>query len=178
MFSFIDLHAHSNVDAAFTLANASQDIEIQKLIRKFVRLYDIYSKNFDYNSCGFGKGKQIKSNLGIGKTKVAHETRCALSFTLESSYHKGTKEFNRYDLDKVAEMKKKKNNSYAYSLKLNDFEEVGISLRDVLLEMTGNHPCSLLNKTYFFDMDQLDKFIETEVKGTGDNNKSDDDDPE
>ena len=60
---------------------------------------------------------------------------------------------------------------------ISNFEEIGVSFREVLLEFIGKHPSSKLNQTCFNNMAGLEAFIKQEVeflKATEDN----DSDPE
>jgi len=102
--------------------------------------------------------------MGIGKTKVFCETKCPLCFTLETNYCKGTKEKGRYTGTKTTALR---NSVRAYRLQVLDYEEVGVSLIDTLLEYIEKHPDSRLGTTYFHSSKTLYDTVFQEMKSQG-----------
>ena len=89
-----------------------------------------------------------------------------MSFALDINYFRGRKELERYSLAK-------KLDSYriltikapVYSkFEISNFEEIGVSFREALLEFIGKHPSSKLNQTCFNNMAGLEAFVKQEVE--------------
>lgn len=97
---YLDMHSHSQKDSGFVFANYNDDKSIRAECRTFARLFDIYSKYFDFNSCGFGapiKEPIPPEKKGIGKTEVGKATGVYHCYTLESGYWRSVKDTNRYN---------------------------------------------------------------------------------
>jgi len=165
---FLDLHAHSNEDAAFVFGNYWEQLEARLEIRLFARLMDIYSKHFDYESCGFGTKSQLEggggdpSKKGIAKSEVRKATDLVHCYTLESSYHKGTKDPNKYKKEAMKDINLDDGvpvKQFIYSLKPEDFEEVGACVADAVLELVGTHPDSKISETVYENVDNVKKDV-------------------
>jgi len=176
LFAVIDTHAHSLHEGAFVYGNYLDYIEEKDRKQKklecqlFAKLFDIYSKHFDLWNCSFGSPidpnkPEDREKIGVGKTEIGKATGCHLCFTCESGYHKGCKEPGRYT-------KGNKSNHtaaiikpiYSYQMKVQDFEDVGESIRDVLLEMIRAHPVSILQETYFNSYEEVIEEAEEDIQ--------------
>jgi len=180
LFAYIDKHAHSNFDAAFLLSCFTNDPEMQFAQKKFARLCDVYSKTLDYYLCQFAPLPQelTQKELCRAKTRVCAETKCALSFTIEVNYCKGTKEKDRYAPGKTPAFKIEIKGRKGYRLEVSDYEEAGVSLIDALLEYLGKHPSSILGQTCFKDISGVNAFVSEEIKAFPAGTGGDEEDPE
>lgn len=151
---YIDFHAHSNKNSGFLLGAYHQDAETMAEIRLFARLFDMYSKNFDFNCCEFGVPEDAHEKGGIAKTAVRNLTGIVHSYTLEAGYHKSTKDFYRYspqhninqDLTKAVSRR----------VGIPEFFEMGDTIRHAILEtLLRYHPNSILPSTWYGDVNNL-----------------------
>lgn len=153
---YIDLHAHSQINSGFILGTHHEDPEIMTEMRLFGRMLDIYSANFDFNSCSFGTKKECEDPLkaGIAKTAVRNATGIVHSYTMETSYHKSMKDPYRYspqhnpaqDLNKTVSKR----------LGIAEFIELGESIRHAMLEvLLRTHPLSILPRTWYGDVQNV-----------------------
>jgi len=142
-------------------SNYWEQLEARLEIRLFARLYDIYSTHFDYECCGFGTKSQLEKTMskkGIAKSEVMNATDVVHCYTLETSYHKGVKDPNRYKKDALKDISLEDGipvKHFMYSLRPEDFEEVGGSLRHAVLELVGLHPCSIIPQTIYENMENV-----------------------
>jgi hypothetical protein len=167
LFAYIDKHAHSNFDSAFLISCCNNNPEVEFAQRKFARLHDIYSKTLDYHGCQLTRlpEKLTDKELCRAKTRVFHETKCPLAYTIEVNYCKGNKEKDRYAPEKQPAYKLDgKTKKEGYRLHVSDYEEAGATLVDAMLEYIGKHPHSILGNTCFKDINGLNSFVTEEMK--------------
>jgi len=153
---YIDFHAHSGKDSGFLLGAYHHDPDTMAEIRLFARLFDMYSKNFDFNCCEFGSPEEAQdpNMAGIAKMAVRNLTGIVHSYTLEAGYHKSTKDFYRYspqhnltqDLGKAISRR----------VGIAEFFEMGDTIRHAMLEtLIRFHPNSILPNTWYGDLNSL-----------------------
>ena len=141
---YLDLHAQSNKDSGFVFGTFTPDTEARAEIRLFARMFDIYSKNFDYTRCGFGQPMDSEhpdpKKTGIGKIEVGKLCNIFHCYTLECGFTRRSKDPKRYTNNPDKDMKRK---VYA-RIDFNDFFEIRENLHHALLETLAHHPCSIV----------------------------------
>lgn len=184
LWMFVDMHAHCSREGAFVFGTLGKEKEQRLDTRAFIRILDCYSKHFDFegstwNACNF------EAPNGVAKNAVMFHTHCHHSYTLETSYHRGIKDSERYVRFTVEDLKKrwdirnqlKKAEAEGIDCKVADddllekyfpkirynfvpehFEEIGDALRHAILEVVGDHPNSKLKDTCFGSLEKLIQF--------------------
>jgi len=151
---YIDFHAHSNKNSGFLLGAYHPDAETMAEIRLFARLFDMYSKNFDFNCCEFGAPEDAHDKAGIAKTAVRNLTGIVHSYTLEAGYHKSTKDFYRYSPQHNINQDLTK--AISRRVGIPEFFEMGDTIRHAILEtLLRYHPNSILPSTWYGDVNNL-----------------------
>jgi hypothetical protein len=151
---YIDFHAHSNKNSGFLLGAYHQDAETMAEIRLFARLFDMYSKNFDFNCCEFGAPEDAHEKAGIAKNAVRNLTGIVHSYTLEAGYHKSTKDFYRYSPQHNTNQDLTK--AVSRRVGIPEFFEMGDTIRHAILEtLLRYHPNSILPSTWYGDVNNL-----------------------
>jgi len=169
---FLDFHAHSNQNSGFLIGRFTKNLDIRREMRLFARVMDIYSKNFDFNSCKYTTEKESleEGRQGVASICVQEKTNILHSYTFESGYHMTEKDQDRYCEEKnmLRDLGVKK----MTRMGIKDFEEMGECVRHAICEvLLGQHPDSMVNKTWFGSVEDLrsqianDLLKEQEEKG-------------
>lgn len=142
---YLDLHAHISKNSGFIVGENPQDLQERTETRLFAALFDVYSKNFNANSCVFKNLKLEEEMNRDAKSEMIRKADLTHSYRLECGYYKGTKDPERYgrqntekNLEKEVEGK----------LDIKAYEEIGAGLRHVLLEVFAEHPNSQVAQTW------------------------------
>ena len=188
LWMYFDFHAHNNKDGAFVFGTYGQEKDKHLESEVFARLLDVYSKHFEYDECSWNHCN-FESSVPpeVGKRAVMYHSKCPHSYTIESSYHKGIKDDQRYqkytveDLHKRYHIKACKQGLESkltkedlgqidvdyyfpktlYTLTQPHFCEVGDALRHAILEIEKQHPKSKLSGTCFEKLDAVVEFQRT-----------------
>jgi len=159
---YLDFHAHSNQNSGFLIGRFTNSMEIKREMRLFARVMDIYSDNFDFNSCKYRTEKESldETTQGVASCVVQDQTNILHSYTLESGYHLTEKDPERYhEEQKDLEVKKFKR------MAIKEFEEIGESVRHAICEvLLGKHPNSFIKKTFYGNIEDLRNQIHKDLQ--------------
>lgn len=179
LVTYLDLHAHSARSSGFIVGNYQDDVMAKTDMRLFATVYDVYSKYFDVNSCMFGipptqntpnpqntqSRQSDNKKIEDGKSVVGKNTGLIHCYKLESGYYQPSKKPEKYSItSKDSEIfpNGKENEDV---LDIKKFEEIGESIRHVLLEVLTEHPKSKLGKTPYGSTHNMRNMIYEDLAG-------------
>lgn len=163
---YIDFHSHCNKHSGFTFNNYNPDLLQKTEIRTFVKLMDIYSKHFDYNSCGFANAPKVKNKPGVSKSEIFRATGILHSYTLECGYHLGMKDPDRYNLELNPTQDMKRTNRHV--LGIPEYREIGNGVKLALAEYYGLNDYSVLPQTAYGSLKGLKESVYNMLANPGD----------